>query len=228
MDTPTHTVLRAEAPPELRGDWDGPTWHRVPALDVASFRPEGSTHRPRTRCKLLYGPEAIYGLFRVDDRYVRCVHTRFQDPVYQDSCVEFFVQPRGARGYFNFEFNCGGAMLASYVLDPTRLEGGGLKEAIPLGPEADRLVRRYHDLPAVIEPEWQEAVIWHLEWVLPFAVLAPYAGPLDPPAGQAWRANAYKCGDVTSHPHWASWAPVDALNFHLPAQFGTLHFEAGG
>ncbi|MEW6117215.1 MAG: carbohydrate-binding family 9-like protein, partial [Nitrospirota bacterium] len=40
-----------------------------------------------------------------------------------------------------------------------------------------------------------------------------------------WRANFYKCGDATSHPHWASWAPVEALNFHLPHCFGTICFE---
>ena len=41
---------------------------------------------------------------------------------------------------------------------------------------------------------------------------------------QAWRGNLYKCGDRTSHPHWAAWSPVDELNFHLPRCFGTLRF----
>ena len=32
----------------------------------------------------------------------------------------------------------------------------------------------------------------------------------------AWRANFYKCGDDTSHPHWAAWSPLKKVN--NPAQ----------
>ena len=35
----------------------------------------------------------------------------------------------------------------------------------------------------------------------------------------------FKCGDKTSHPHWASWNPVDELNFHLPRCFSEIIFE---
>ena len=56
-------------------------------------------------------------------------------------------------------------------------------------------------------------------------MLARYSGPLGTLAGRAWRANFYKCGDQTSHPHWAAWSPVDELNFHLPRCFGTIAFE---
>jgi hypothetical protein len=53
--------------------------------------------------------------------------------------------------------------------------------------------------------------------------MEPYCGPLRPVRGQRWRANAFKCGDQTSHPHWASWAPIgEALNFHQPGRFGWL------
>jgi hypothetical protein len=43
--------------------------------------------------------------------------------------------------------------------------------------------------------------------------------------GQSWRGNFFKCAEEISHPHWASWSPVDELNFHLPRCFGTIHFE---
>ncbi len=44
-------------------------------------------------------------------------------------------------------------------------------------------------------------------------------------SGQTWRANLYKCGDKTSHPHWASWQPLTETNFHLPECFGKITFE---
>ena len=63
-----------------------------------------------------------------------------------------FLLSRKRAGYFNFEFNCGGALLASYVTDPTRVMGS-LKEFIPLTPDDDRQIRRYASLPSVVEPE---------------------------------------------------------------------------
>ena len=56
--------------------------------------------RPRTRSKVLYDDRGIYVLFRVADRYVRCVRTEHQSHVYRDSCVEFFAQPKPGGGYF--------------------------------------------------------------------------------------------------------------------------------
>ena len=81
-------------------------------------------------------------------------------------------------------------------------------------------------LPRVIEPEIDGPVDWQLAFFIPTALLEKFVGPIGPLAGQEWRANLYKCGDRTSHPHWASWSPVDALNFHLPHCFGTPALRA--
>jgi len=39
------------------------------------------------------------------------------------------------------------------------------------------------------------------------------------------RANFYKCGNETSHPHWLSWMPLAERNFHDPSSFGQLVFD---
>jgi hypothetical protein len=80
-------------------------------------------------------------------------------------------------------------------------------------------------LPRRVEPEVAEPLTWQLAFWIPRGVLERYVGGLGPLAGQVWRANAYKCGDLTSHPHWASWAPLDGRNFHLPHCFGSLRLE---
>ena len=217
-----YTVRSARLRPALRGDWDGPAWGQADVLELASFRPEGSAHRPVTSAKLLYDDAGAFGIFRVEDRYVRCVHTGYNDPVYKDSCVEFFVRPKEDRGYFNFEFNCGGAFLCSYITDPARVPGG-FKEFVLIPEEDGKRIDVYHSMPRVIEPEVAEPTVWLLEFFIPFSLLEKYTGPID--TGREWRANFYKCGDETSHPHWASWSPVDELNFHLPRCFGTLGFK---
>jgi hypothetical protein len=210
--------------PEMKALWDGAAWRQAQPLSVRCFRPEGSNHQPQTQCRLLYNEQYIFGIFRVADQYVRCIHTEFQSDVWKDSCVEFFVQPKKGGGYFNFEFNCGGALIASYVTDPTRV-GESLKEYKLLTPDDDRQIRRYASLPAYIEPEISAPLVWYLEFLLPFTVLEKYAGSIGAAAGQIWRANFYKCGNETSRPHWASWAPLSARNFHDPSSFGNLAFN---
>lgn len=198
-------------------------WRAAEAVQVASFRPESSNHRPHTSVRLLHDDHSIHGLFTVEDRFVRSVHEGFQAPVWKDSCVEFFVRPRGHGGYFNFEMNAGGSLLSTYIVNWERVPGG-FKEFTQL-PDSDlaRVTVR-STLPRRVEPEQAGPLAWSLYFKIPLALLERHAGPLGPLSGQTWSANFYKCGDETSHPHWASWSPVRALNFHDPHCFGQLVF----
>jgi hypothetical protein len=72
----------------------------------------------------------------------------------------------------------------------------------------------------------QAATTWYLEFYVHHALLEKYVGPVDISPGSIWRANLFKCGDQTSHPHWAAWSAVDSNNFHLPHCFGTIEFMA--
>lgn len=220
----SHVIKYTDTAPSLEDAWESPEWSKSGFIELAHFRPEGSSHRPRTRAKLLYGNDGLYGMFRVEDRYVVCRHTGYMDPVYNDSCVEFFIKPKKDSGYFNFEFNCGGALLASYIVDHTRTDNG-FKDFTPLPEEDGAMVEIYHSLPTVVEPEIMEPTTWHLAFFIPYTLLEKFVGPLGSLCGQQWTANFYKCGDNTSHPHWASWSPVTDLNFHLPECFGQIHFE---
>ena len=219
MDIVRFALIR----PELRGLWDGPAWMHADMLELAHFRPEGSTHRPKTSVKLLYTAEGIFGIFRVEDRYVRCKHTRYGDPVYKDSCVEFFVKPKADKGYFNFEFNCGGAFLCDYITNPERTLKG-FREFVPILEEEGRHIIVHHSLPGVVDPEIRDAITWTLEFFIPIVLLEKYVGEIGDVGGSEWKMNFYKCGDGTSHPHWASWQPVPRLNFHMPECFGIIRF----
>jgi hypothetical protein len=223
---PRYTIRHTRVRPEMCGRWSGPVWAQADTLQVAHFRPESRDFYPQTSAKLLYDADGIYGIFDVQDRYVRCTRVGYLASVWQDSCVEFFVQPKRDRGYFNFEFNCGGSLLCSYVVDPARGPGGELADATRLPASIGKQVQIYHSLPQVVDPEIAEPTAWVLEFYVPFSVLSGYVGPLGPIAGQAWRANLYKCIEDNSHPHWAAWSPVDELNFHLPRCFGTVSFAA--
>lgn len=208
---------------ELRGDWSGEIWSRADIGIIDQVRPESSSHIPKTKFRLLYSDSGISGIFFVEDRYVKCLHSGFMAPVYKDSCVEFFVKPSIGKGYFNFEFNCGGSVLCRYITD-CRRTAGGFMESVPLSDEDLGLVKIFHSLPRIIEEEIEEEVVWFLEFFIPFSVLERYSGPFGNPAGLTWTANLHKCGDDTSHPHWVSWKPLPELNFHMPDFFGDIRF----
>ncbi len=209
-----YSVMRATAP----------DWSVVPAANVDQFRPEGKGHCPQCEARVVWDDRTLRGRFDIRDQYVRSVCEGYNAPVWRDSCVEFFVQPT-AGGYFNFEFNAGGHLLASYVRDPTRV-AGGLKDSTLLPEASLRRVAVKSSLPSRVNPEIADPIAWHLEFELPLDILEPFCGPLVIQPGDRLRGNFYKCGDETSHPHWASWSPVSARNFHLPGCFGTLVFEA--
>ena len=200
-----------------------PVWAGVEPVAVDQFLPESSAHRPQTQARMVYDAQGLHGQFLVKDRYVRCVRTGYGSEVWKDSCVEFFVEPKPGRGYFNFEFNCGGSFLVNHIKDPTRTSDG-FKDYVRIPERVAQSVRVLPSLRAVIEPEMTEATTWTLEYFIPFALLENYVGPVSVAAGQIWRGNFYKCAEDNSHPHWAAWSPVDEFNFHQPHLFGELRF----
>ncbi len=198
-------------------------WSNLPIAEVNQFLPQSSPHRPRTFARLAHDGQNFHGRFAVQDRYVRCTRTGYGSEVWKDSCVEFFVEPKAGRGYFNFEFNCGGAFLVNHILDPTRTPEG-FKQFTRLPESVAKQVQARASLPPVVEPEISEPVTWTLEFSIPFALFDSYVGPIGYVAGQTWRGNFFKCAEENSHPHWAAWSPVDEFNFHLPRCFGELRF----
>jgi hypothetical protein len=145
------------------------------------------------------------------------------DEVWKDSCVEFFVQPNGRGGYFNFEFNCGGAFLCCFITDETRVPSG-FRSFIRIPENAAKNVKVRSTLPPKNDPEISEPLEWSLEFFIPFDFLREFSRDFGEVKGQQWRGNFFKCAEEISHPHWASWSPVDEFNFHLPRCFGNLQF----
>jgi hypothetical protein len=220
----TCTVRRIAVAPPPDHNWHNPVWVSAEALAIRHFRPESSDHRPQTFARVLHDQHGIHGLFQVHDGFVRCVRTEYGSEVWKDSCVEFFAQPKPDCGYFNFEFNCGGAFLCYYIVDPTRTPDG-FKQFTRVPWDVARQIQVHTSLPRAVEPEITGPVTWALQFFIPFALFENFIGPLGGMPGQTWHGNFFKCGDETSHPHWASWSPVDELNFHLPRCFGEIKFE---
>lgn len=221
-------INRTNLPPRLADDWNAPAWQAAETLEVANYHEKSGSHRPATRCRLLYDDAGIYGRFLVEkDRYLISRRQKFQDMVCNDSCVEFFVQPAGGTEYFNLEMNCSGVFLLYKIIDPTRAPGNGpLKKLYTLTPEDAAEVRVTGTVPGPFEEELPGPLDWQAGFFLPFALFRRLIeSSRTPEPGAVWRANFYKCAGDSSQPHWGSWNPVEPLNFHLPNCFGEIEFR---
>lgn len=208
----------------VSNDWNSDFWKNIPSACISHFHSESSDHRPTTEVKLCYEKDRIHLFFHVYDQYVRAVYTEPNSPVCKDSCVEFFVRPKEGKGYFNFELNCGGTLLLFYITDSTRTEND-LKERVSVDLKYIDSMNIQTSQPKVVDPEIQEPTEWTAQYSIPREMLEAYVGPLNDFKGQKWEGNFFKCGDETSHPHWASWAPIGTeLNFHMPQYFTDLEF----
>ena len=217
-DIPRYLINRTAKAPHPD---DLNSWAAAGVLEVASFQQRSSAHRPGTQVRLLYDDSGVFIRFDVKDCFVRSVHEDYQDPVSSDSCVEWFVQPAGQPGYFNFETNCGGTLLLAYA------DGSAsVKRVNPVNASWVEQLSINTTMPRRVDPEIAGPVNWTLSYFVPFALFEHYAGPCGKIEGSVWRANFYKCGTGTSHPHWASWSPIrEGNSFHQPAFFGELLFH---
>ena len=219
----SYKVKRATGAVKLDDNWDDGQWKEADVIEIAKHMGQKPEHFPKSQAKVLYDDDNLYVFFRVEDQYVRAVAEKTHDMVCGDSCVEFFFTPREKElqdEYFNIEVNCGGTILMDYG-------DNGRKGRKPLDVEDCRMIEMYHSMPKIVEPEISEPKTWFIQYRLPVALLEKYTSVEKPRPGAAWKANFYKCGDNTSHPHWLTWALVDlpAPDFHQPAYFAPIEFE---
>ena len=200
---------------------------QIPAVsgfaDLASFAetgidyvcwPDRFPYKPSVKALIAHDDERLLIRFEVSEKGSRAVCTESNGPVWEDSCVEFFVKSPESDYYYNFETSCIGVGLAARRI--SRSDFAHFTEE-----EMSRVIRRSSLPCAPFEKGADETLEWSVELEIPFAVLdcGPRPGSL--------LANIYKCGDRTAVPHYLSWSPVltPAPDFHRPEFFGRLELD---
>jgi hypothetical protein len=221
-DNYIYSVRSSDRSPAIDADWNKKFWKKTDVIHLKNHMGEIPSHFPQTQVKLKYDSNNIYVIFRVKDHYVRAVAKETNGRVWEDSCVEFFFTPGPdvTLGYFNLEVNCKGIFLLQYHKNNGKDQG--FVEIMDAGQ-----IEISHSLGQNVENEIMEPLTWCIEYKIPFSILSKYIKTDKPEPGIRWRANFYKCGDKTSHPHWLTWAPVNypAPRFHLPEFFGWIEFK---
>ena len=220
----SYLVHRAESAPEWDFDWNGALWSRAETALINQPAAPLEAPAPVTEARLLHDDAFLYGLFRIQDHSILARKTQYNSWTCFDSCVEVFFRPRPDRGYFILEISATGAHLLSYVRDCTPV-GDYYADFTAIPEEDGRLFETRTSLNELVHEERKGDLLWFAQFQIPLDIAKKYCGPFDPPAGQRWTGNLYKCGDELQPPHWLAWAPVASLNFHLPECFGEWRFE---
>jgi hypothetical protein len=217
-----YKVARLKTPIKIDGNWNKEQWQHVEPVMLQRHMGQVPPFVPVVEAKMMYDNQNIYVIFRVQDKFVQSTVTKYNGPVSENSCVEFFFSPDTMypMHYFNLEVNAGGTPLIFYITKPW----SGYKE---LEPDNIKKIEIAHSLPSVVDPEMQDPVTWTIEYRIPLDMLKQYADVTQPASGIKWKGNFYKTGSKTSNPNYMTWSFVDneKPNFHLPQFFGTLIFQ---
>lgn len=184
--------------------------HKIEQLSWPSY-----PYRPDVNFKIAHTPSSIYVEYEVKEKYLRAVYHNINDPVYRDSCVEFFISFDGER-YYNFEFNSLGTALVGY----------GTKERATRTRLAADVIKTIKTKANIKKAkDRRDDNEWTLQIEIPLSIFA--SEKVNDLKGRQAMANFYKCGDDLPQPHYVSWNKIDAPepNFHLPAYFGVLEFK---
>ncbi|NDP21766.1 MAG: hypothetical protein GZ091_11905 [Paludibacter sp.] len=173
-------------------------------------------YRPITLFYIARSNDSIFIKYSVRGTMLRAIYSNDQDPVHDDSCVEFFCKPEGTDKYSNFEFNCIGTCSATN-------RKGRNDEVIPFSNADMKTIERFPSIGRRAFNEMEGMFEWELTVKIPFKLMGIDSNHLP----EKIRANFYKCADGTDSPHFVSWSPIhtEKPDFHRPEYFGELLFE---
>ena len=214
-----YKILKFKRPVTVDGNWNKRQWRSVKPILVNNPIINQPHFIPVVKTKMGYDDNNVYLIYQVQDRYVKSVTTQIGGPVWKDSAVEFFFSPDSnlPADFFNFEINCGGTPLLGYRSTPrSRIDTMDIKK-----------IEIAHSMPKIIDTEIVEPVTWTVEFRIPLDILAKYSNVTRPGKGVVWRGNFYKIAEITSNPHYLTWAEISPpeKSFHAPQFFGWLQFK---
>lgn len=186
---------------------------------IDNFPWDSNGYMPITEGILLYTDTCFIVKFISYENKISVKHTKDNDPVYKDSCVEFFFFPNKLKDnrYLNFEINAAGVLLLGI---------GENREGRKLI-NVDTKIFNINSSVSINNIENYNDDHWSVEYRIPFDFLEEYYGKLNIKSGQRLKANFYKTGDETEKPHYGCWNRISYphADFHRPEYFGEIILE---
>ncbi|SMC73074.1 carbohydrate-binding family 9-like protein [Pedobacter africanus] len=161
---------------------------------------------------IAHGQDCILLKYFVSEPFSIPLYHKINDPVYKDSCVEFFIGFNQEPKYYNFEFNNEGTGLMGFG---TKNERAYLAEAV---------VRQIKYSRSFKNAQSENLACWELALVIPFTVFCFHQ--INAVSSILCKGNFFKCGDDLPQPHYLVWNNIHSPkpDFHQPEFFGTIDF----
>lgn len=191
-------------------------WKDVEKLIIKDYKWMENDYKPEVVVKALYSKDFFYLNYLVYEEKVTVKFTQFNDPVFKDSCVEFFINlfPANTDEYFNIEFNAIGVIKMGYGIKRNRtyLTENELSSIKVLTSIKNPIVG-IHGSDS-----------WSLICRIPINLIEKVSGKTF--TGKDALGNFYKCGDETEYRHYGMWSEINNPfpDFHLPEYFGSIKF----
>ena len=206
----TITALRIDRDRDLTADIVPEAYFRCQTIRELAFPfPEKIFERQFTEIRAVWSEKFLYVHLWAKDSWVVGRETKAKGRVYEDDCLEVFLQPEEGR-YWGWEVNPLGTLL------DYRVEGWGS------GPVEDRHIDTRWKTQAQWKAKKHDAG-WALEMRIPFSKEFGKA----PRRGDSWRATFNRIDlDRQGRSTLSTFSdlPAEPVWFHQPAGFGTLTF----
>lgn len=165
-------------------------------------------YRPATYFKMGVVSDSLVATLKCYEENPRAIYINRDDPIYTDSCLEFFVAPvEGRDEYINVEMNSKGTFLSEF--------GKGKYDRV--------FVRTLTDKAPLVEV-FKGSDLMGSFWGVTVTLTKDFICELykiDDFSFTTVKANFYKCGDECEIPHYIAFSPVTTLppGFHNPECF---------
>jgi hypothetical protein len=182
-------------------------------IDIAPW-PEYN-YKPGVSFSIAHGDDCIFLKFYVTEDVVKASYFKPNDPVYKDSCVEFFISFDEDEEYYNLEFNAIGTCKLNF--------GKNRNERLLISEELIKTIRFLATFQNNIAND-SKGIKWELALMIPVDVFSKHN--IKSLSGRKCAGNFYKCGDDLPVPHFLCWNNIQSVepDFHLRKYFGEIMF----
>lgn len=155
--------------------------------------------------------------YHVLESVVKASYYKPNDPVYKDSCVEFFVALDDEDEYYNFEWNVTGTCLCSF--------GANRQNRKWISEDLISKIKYSVNIKNNTGGDGKTVIQWELALIIPFETFSEHT-ITSLRKRQCW-ANFYKCGDDLPVPHFVTWNNIETASpdFHRREFFGKVKFS---
>ena len=171
--------------------------------------------QPKASFAIAHNGEYIFIKYDVEESEVLARYRKINEPVYKDSCVEFFIGFNDEKAYYNIEFNRLGICLGRF--------GTERENRTELPVELLKTIKHERTLKQMKNTA-EPMINWTLTVAIPIQVFCFHN--FSSIQHQKTKMNFFKCGDDLSQPHYLAWSNVtsEKPDFHLPEFFGRVEF----